>query len=228
MFDLEVFDASMLEHLQLKVWSEANAFSELLSESAATVTKDGHLVLRSKLADPAMRTKAMDTITTMASSHRPELFLAGFPLKVFYCDSLYQGNTLHLDQLDCTDYRHPDVFGNFADQQPGFTTITVVSNKRTLDSLLEKCRSYSSQATRASKSAMYVATSGDAIQVRLSCEELSLEDITDVLVAASFAIKEQRKGKMVLGLSYTEVVTSPKFTRVQVSVEHKFGPFEKI
>jgi putative transposase len=38
----------------------------------------------------------------------------------------------------------------------------------------------------------------------------------------------QRRSKMILGLSYVEVLASPKHEQKRVSVEEEFGPFETI
>ncbi len=151
-----------------------------------------------------------------------------FLLKIWYRSRLYWGSLLHLEPMTYSDDRLPDVFGDWEDQQPGYTTMTIVSNKQTLASLLEKWTSYFSHPSRGANSTLSVAASGGAVQVRLCCEEVSIEDVIDVLVAASFAIKEQRRSKMILGLSYIQVGSSPKAERIRVSVDEEYGPFEEI
>ena len=223
MFDFEVFDVSVLHDLNLQTWTDRDAFVSILSASLASVTNDGHLVLKSPLVPQALRDSALETIR-----EESQLSLSGgFGLTVFYRDKIHKGNLRHLERLSCTDDRDPEVFGNFADQYPGFVTITVVSNKRTLNTLLERWKTHSSSAVRPKKSALYVASSRAAIQARLCCEEVSFEDVVDVAVAGSFAIQKQRNAKMICGLSYSRCTEVP-IKWEQVSVADEYGPFEKI
>ena len=223
MFDFEVFDVSVLRDLNSPTWTDQGAFSHILSASLASVTNDGHLVLKSPLVPQTLRESVIEAI-----HEESQLLLSGgFVLTVFYRDKVHKGYLQHLERMSCTDYRHPEVFGNFADQYPGFATITVVSNKRTVDTLLERWKAYSSNASHRKTSALYVAPSHTAIQARLCCEEVSFEDVVDVVVAGSFAIKEQRNGKMIHGLSYSQASGVP-IKWIQVSVADKYGPFERI
>jgi hypothetical protein len=246
MFDCEVFDASILQHLHLNTWSESDVFAEFLSTSTGTITSDGHFVLWSKLVSPALRTEGFSSIAAACSGEDIHL-ISPFGLKLFYRDTLHWGQFLHLERFTYSGYRVPEVFGNDTDQQPGYTALTIVSKRQTLDLLRDKWKSCVSLAGHVGKSAFYVAASGAAIQARFCCEEVRIEDVIDFYVAAAFAIKEQRKSRMLLGLSYTNMVESPpvkepcegklipgpsypspRLMEVRVNIEDKYGPFEKI
>ena len=225
MFDFEVFDVSVLHDLHMQNWTDQGAFASILSASLASITNDGHLVLKSPLVPQTLRESAIETI---CRSEESQLLLSGgFVLTVFYRDKIYKGNLRHLERMSCTDYRDPEVFGNFADQYPGFATITVVSNRQTVNALLERWKAYSSSTGHRRKSALHIAASHTAIQASLCCEEVSFEDVVDVVVAGSFAIKEQRNGKMIHGLSYSQASGVP-IKWIQVSVADEYGPFERI
>src|SRR5688572_16244400 len=116
MFDLEVFDVSVLRDVGLQAWSDDNAFREVLSSSAATTSSDGHLVLRPKLVSSQLRSNIFELIARRGD-RVGMLLLGGLYLKIFYRDALYLGNFLHLEKETHSDYKVPYVFGEFNDQQ---------------------------------------------------------------------------------------------------------------
>ena len=230
MFDIEVFAASILRDLKLHKWSDFDRIAKLIDGIGATVTRDSHLVLRYPQISRLERDSVIDVVTAACSKTLPELLLSGgFALKVPYRNELLQGNLRHLEPSSCANYQHPNVVGDVLNQQSGFTTISVASEKRVLRPILDKWtdRSLSSNSGCGPFS-IYLAESGNAIQARLNCTEVSLEDVIDILIAALFAIKDRKDSKLILGLSYTEVVASPHFFQKCVMVEDALGPFQRI
>lgn len=226
MFPLEIFHVSLMRDLRLRTWTDEAAFADLLSASKARVTSDGHFVLRFESATSPLRVKAFEAIRK-AEEFGLELS-GGCGMNVSYRGELYPADLAHFEPANCyTTYRHPDVSGNFLDQPPGFVTITVVSNKRTLKSLLDRWKSRFSHPSGGEKSRFFTATSGAALQIRLSCDEVSLEDVIDVVVAGSFDIRKRRKNKLIHGLSSTMMGLPKKWVQI-TKVEDEYGPFERI
>lgn len=242
MSNFMVFDASVLQHLRLGAWTENSALSGLIAASAATITRDGHLVVWEDLASPSLRTEAFNWLTAACGNEEGGL-VSPFLVTIFYHETLYRGSHTYFERFSYSDYNVPDIYGNFADQQCGYTTLTIVSNKRTLDLAFDKWKSIALHASPDRKSAFYVAKSGAAVQVRFFCEEVPIEDVIDFYVVAAFAIREEPTSKMILGQSYTRVESLPtkpytgklhlgptytlQTNEIQVSVEDQYGPFEK-
>jgi hypothetical protein len=235
MVDLEVFDFTVLQDLGLRTWLENDAFAALLRESTASITNDGRLLLWSTRASPTLRSGAFDVFNSIRAAGEHELLVpGGFGLKVFYRDKLYWGNFLCWRHLPAEPRSYaandpdPWVGGHSEDQEPGHSAVTVVSNKRIIAALRDKWKAYLSLAGGGSGSSLRIAASGTAIQLHVSCETISIESLIDILVSGAVAIKNKRDSSMILGRSFTRVVTSPVFRKDHVIVDEEYGPFKSV
>jgi hypothetical protein len=229
MFDLEVFDVSILTKLRVSGWSQIAGLGAASSAAKTTITPDGHWVLWGEPIDSIVRTKIFSSIKA-ARSGEEETLVSGFYLHLFYGDRSYEGSLLHLEPFTYSEERLPEVFGNWEDQEPGLTTLTIVAKKRTLDVLFDKWKSCVSRRGGGGKSTFRVACSGAAAQAAFDCKVVSIEDLIDFYVAAAFAIKMQRNSRMIVGRTYThggDWVEGAPITFTQVSVEGAYGPFEE-
>lgn len=256
----KVFDKSILQHLEIDNWQSIPELDELLSSSVNFTTSDGHLVFMEELtgesAPNGSGARAYRVIGAAggASEHwipgalrdySEDWYLAScVPVDFFYCGQFHRGDHFRFERFTYATEKVPEVFGNWEDQPPGYTVFTVVSNKRALDSLVDKWTSDIARVGPGAKSTLHVAENAGAIQARFFCDEVHIEDVIDFYVAAGLAIKERRNSRMLLGLSYTQMESSskvetsptgrlihpdfPEVTPVRVVVEEKYGPFKQV
>jgi hypothetical protein len=242
MLGFQAFDADILSTTGLHSWIDIPGITELLSVSITTTTADGHLVFWEELTGVPAENKEYLAISSACCGDEENLNDPVL-LHVFFKEKEHLGSFIRLEKITYATEKLPDIYGNWEDQQPGYTSITVVSNKRTLKYLSDKWKSFASRIGDAPRSGFYVSSSSPAVQARFFCDEVRIEDVIDFYIAAGLEIKEQRNSRMILGQSYDQAVTIPskkepyhgklflsddwnqKIEIVKVVVEEKYGPF---
>jgi hypothetical protein len=240
----KVFEAGILLKMELHDWLEIPGIVELISVSTTTTTADGHLIFWEELTEIPAEDKVYIAISS-ACCGEADLLNDAMVLHIFFKGKEHLGSYFRLEKFSYATEKRAEILGNSEDQQPGYTIYTIFSNKRTLRFLTDKWMSFASRSGDGAKSGFYVSKSSTAVQARFFCDEVRIEDVIDFYIVAGLAIKEQRNSRMIYGQSYDEAITSPekddsykgnlflpdycnqKIEMVKISVEEKYGPFEK-
>jgi hypothetical protein len=221
----QLYHVTVLNHLRVDAWSEIDSVAEALA-NGASVTGDGHFL---HWIDPAAPKTLFSVVCdTMVAQPAKDLVIYAYPLAVFHQQRMIRGTVHHVFEFEYDkSYEHPVVLGNFEDQDPESSTVTVASSKRLIAEIYELWQSPFSRIGDRCESAIYLSKSGTALQARIVETEFDLGNKIDVMVAGSFAIRGERRSSMVLGRSYTRHKKHHP-TVVVTNVDEEYGPFKRV